>query len=205
MLRYVLLKAPVPASTGSSARPNPEASCPSPPPPLTARKADSCHPTSNLFPCRVVPQPQPLSGVGEIKENPAGEVRSEFRMIILCIHTILTPSGPAAPPGRDWSERGGASPKLHSTLDAPSPVVLTFSMYLCKSKIGLIFLPKLDMLHAPVTTGNALFSAGCWFQSGRQEESPRIQIFLVEKQRPPPFFLVGGAVPYQEPGGMLRV
>lgn len=131
MLRYVLLKAPVPASTGSSARPSPEASPHSPAPPLTAREANSCRPTSNLFPRGVVPQPQPLSGVGEIKEKPAGEVRSEFGMIILCIHTILTPSGPAAPPGRDWSERGEASPKLRSTLDAPSPVVLRPSPCTC--------------------------------------------------------------------------
>lgn len=109
MLRYVLLKVPMPTSTGSSARPNPGTS--------HSQGGRQLPPSSNLFPCRVVSQPQLLSGVGEIKENPAGEVRSEFRMIILCIHAILTPSGPAAPPGRDWSERGGASPKLHSTLD----------------------------------------------------------------------------------------
>lgn len=78
-------------------------------------------------------------------------------------------------------------------------------MYLCKSETGLRSFPKLDMLYALVTTGNAVFSASCWFRSGRQEEGPRIQIFLANKQRPPPFFLGVGAVPYLEPGGMLRV
>ena len=49
-LRYVLLKAPVLASAGTSARPSPGASSPSPPPPLTARGGRRLPPHCHLLP-----------------------------------------------------------------------------------------------------------------------------------------------------------
>lgn len=103
------------------------------------------------------------------------------------------------------SERWRASPKLHSTLDVPSPAGLALPMHPCKSKIRLMALLSLScyIRRRPqecLALGRLLVSIR------EQKESPYIQIFLVEKCPPPPIlFLMGGTVAYQGPGRVLRV
>lgn len=106
-------------------------------------------------------------------------------MIILCVH-IPNPIWSCSYSRRDGFRETEGQVQRAQHMRCTSPAFLALAGALCTSKIRLTSLPRRVVVYPPVTTGNALLSAGCQFQYGSQEGSPGIRTFLGRTSPPLP-------------------
>lgn len=193
MLRYVLLKAPVLAFTVTSARLNPGASSPSPPP-----TSDSGRQTAATPPPPLPSQcgaPAGLSGAHEIKGSLHVRTDWRFRMMTLCAHTSLPSFGPAAPPGGDRFREVEGRSKVAQHIRWTQPCRLGPPHAPMQTQDQADGSPQLVMLSPPASTGSALLSQALGFHPGARRKAPPSR--YVWWRSAPSLFLMGGPVPYQ--------